>query len=78
MRKALIGIVIIVKDNNRGIFRLLQQLLIVKVGLFFYGLVKVVCFLRGVSLAEINVFGLHRAIELGEEGGVNVRVGLVG
>jgi len=32
----------------------------------------------GVSLAEINVFGLHRAIELGEEGGVYVRVGLVG
>ena len=32
----------------------------------------------GISLAEIIIFGLQMAIDLGEEDGVNVRVELVG
>ena len=77
MRKALISIDIIVKDDNRGVFRLLKQLLLlVKVDQVM-AMIWCVCFLLDVSLAEIKFFGLHRAIELGEEGCVHLRVGLV-
>ena len=76
MRKALISIDIIVKDDNRGVFCLLKQLLLVKVDQVI-ALIGCVCLLLDVSLAEIKFFGLQRAIELGEQGCVNLRVGLV-
>ena len=78
VRLDLITINIIVKDDNWGVFRLLKQqlLLLVKVDQLI-ALIGCISLLLDVSLAKINFFGLDRAIDMGEEGCVHLRIRLI-